>query len=102
MDMFGPLVPMNFAQIQHKTKWSIYLHGTEAVLDESLDPIVLSLLQNLVQFSVFLWKRYGAISEEVQNKSKMSATPIQHYPTWDSREKYFKSFEFFNNLCYFL
>lgn len=54
----------------------MYLHGTKAVLDKSLDPIVLGLLQNLIQFSAVLWKRHGAISQEVQNNSKMSATPI--------------------------
>lgn len=90
---------------KHK-KWfkevsSIYLHGTEAVLDESLDPIVLGLLQNLIQLSVVLWKWHWAISQEVQNQSKVSATPIQNYPTWDSRKNDSDSFALFSNLCHF-
>lgn len=60
---------------------SMYLHCTEAVLDESLDLIILGLFQNLIQFSAVLWKRYWAISEEVQNKVKVSATPIKNDPT---------------------
>lgn len=81
---------------------SIYLHGTEAVLDESLDSIVLGLFQNLIQFSLVLWKWYWAVSQEVQNKSKMSATPIQNYPTWDSRRNDFELFEFSSNLLLFV
>lgn len=59
----------------------IYLQGTEAVLDESLDPVELGLLQDLIQFSVVLWKWHWAITQEVQNQSKMPATPVQNNPT---------------------
>ena len=68
------------------SKVAAYLHGTDAELRESLDPIVLRLLQNLIQFFVILWKWDWAVPQEVQNQSKMSATPIQNYPTWDSRK----------------
>lgn len=78
------------APVQKQNIWSVYLHGTDAVLDESLDTVILGLLQNLIQFFVVLWKWYWAVSQEVQNQGKMSATSVQNYPTWDSGENDFQ------------
>lgn len=82
--MHVSLVYMNLCDKLWKCAECIYLHGTEAVLDESLDPIILGFLQNLIQLSMVLWEWNWAISQEVQHKSKMSATPVQNDPTWGS------------------
>lgn len=53
-----------------------YLHGSEAVLDKPLDPVVLGLLQDLIKFSVVIRERYRTIPQEVQNEPKMSTASI--------------------------
>lgn len=54
----------------------------KAVLNESLQSVILCLLQHLLQLPLALRKWHCAISEKVQHQGEMASTSVQHHPTW--------------------
>lgn len=52
------------------------LESCKAVLDQSLDPVILGLHQNLLQVPLGLWQRHGTITQEVEDYSEMAATAV--------------------------